>query len=215
MEYWSWWLSGLGLALVMVGNWFASGRMMAVSGRVTGLVNRARFGKEPESSGDAMSEAEMIAAIQAMTAEEFGDATPTDPDAPEGVANRASGEQPVAEVTAPASSSPRPGAFAPIHHVLFFGALVLGGLLSAALSGTLGVTSGLRGTMFNELFGGAATAPALFVGGLLVGAGTRMAGGCTSGHGLCGVSRFQPGSLVATAAFFGAGIAISFALGAL
>jgi uncharacterized membrane protein YedE/YeeE len=39
-----------------------------------------------------------------------------------------------------------------------------------------------------------------------------MAGGCTSGHGLCGVSRFQPGSLLTTAAFFGAAVALSFAL---
>jgi uncharacterized membrane protein YedE/YeeE len=51
--------------------------------------------------------------------------------------------------------------------------------------------------------------------GVLVGFGTRMASGCTSGHGLCGVSRLQPGSLLATAAFFGAGIVVSFLLGAL
>ena len=53
----------------------------------------------------------------------------------------------------------------------------------------------------------------LLVGGLLVGFGTRMASGCTSGHGLCGVSRLQKGSLVATVCFFGAGVAVSFALG--
>jgi len=53
----------------------------------------------------------------------------------------------------------------------------------------------------------------LLLGGLCVGFGTRMAGGCTSGHGLCGVSRFQPGSLVATVAFFATGVAVSFALG--
>jgi uncharacterized membrane protein YedE/YeeE len=42
-----------------------------------------------------------------------------------------------------------------------------------------------------------------------------MAGGCTSGHGMCGVSRFQKGSLLATVAFFGAGVATAFALGVL
>jgi uncharacterized membrane protein YedE/YeeE len=52
-------------------------------------------------------------------------------------------------------------------------------------------------------------------GGVLVGFCTRMAAGCTSGHGLCGVSRFQAGSVLATACFFGAGVAVSFALGAL
>jgi uncharacterized membrane protein YedE/YeeE len=43
----------------------------------------------------------------------------------------------------------------------------------------------------------------LAVAGLLVGAGTRMSGGCTSGHGVCGVSRLAPRSLVATPVFVG------------
>ena len=42
--------------------------------------------------------------------------------------------------------------------------------------------------------------------GLLVGFGTRCANGCTSGHGICGVSRFSPRSLVATATFIAAGM---------
>jgi uncharacterized membrane protein YedE/YeeE len=41
--------------------------------------------------------------------------------------------------------------------------------------------------------------------GLLVGMGTRYAGGCTSGHGVCGLSRLSPRSLVATLSFMGAG----------
>ena len=41
--------------------------------------------------------------------------------------------------------------------------------------------------------------------GLLVGIGTRYAGGCTSGHGVCGLSRLSPRSLVATLSFMGAG----------
>jgi uncharacterized membrane protein YedE/YeeE len=50
----------------------------------------------------------------------------------------------------------------------------------------------------------------LLVGGLCVGFGTRMAGGCTSGHGLCGTSRLSKRSLVATATFMAAGIAVVF-----
>lgn len=46
---------------------------------------------------------------------------------------------------------------------------------------------------------------ALIVAGLLVGAGTRYGSGCTSGHGVCGVSRLSPRSLVATACFMAAG----------
>ena len=52
----------------------------------------------------------------------------------------------------------------------------------------------------------------LIVAGLLVGIGTRYGSGCTSGHGVCGLSRWSPRSLVATAAFMAAGFAIVFAV---
>jgi len=48
-----------------------------------------------------------------------------------------------------------------------------------------------------------ASPPAILIGGLLlVGFGTRMGSGCTSGHGLCGIARFSRRSIVATAVFF-------------
>ena len=47
----------------------------------------------------------------------------------------------------------------------------------------------------------------LAIAGLLVGIGTSYGSGCTSGHGVCGISRLSPRSLVATAAFMLAGIA--------
>src|SRR5688572_11018458 len=47
----------------------------------------------------------------------------------------------------------------------------------------------------------------LIVAGLLVGFGTRVGGGCTSGHGLCGISRLSIASLVATATFIATGAA--------
>jgi len=46
---------------------------------------------------------------------------------------------------------------------------------------------------------------ALVLAGLLVGVGTRYGAGCTSGHGVCGLSRLSPRSIVATAAFMAAG----------
>ena len=52
----------------------------------------------------------------------------------------------------------------------------------------------------------------LAVAGLLVGVGTRYGGGCTSGHGVCGLSRLSPRSLAATLAFMGAGFATVFVL---
>jgi uncharacterized protein len=52
-----------------------------------------------------------------------------------------------------------------------------------------------------------ASGPVLIVAGLLVGWGTRYGSGCTSGHGVCGLSRLSPRSLAATLAFMGAGFA--------
>ena len=54
--------------------------------------------------------------------------------------------------------------------------------------------------------------PSLVVAGLLVGVGVRMGNGCTSGHGVCGLSRFSGRSLVNVLAFMGAGLATVFVL---
>lgn len=99
-------------------------------------------------------------------------------------------------------------------HWLFLGGLVLGGLISSLAAGTFvptlfDVSPGFART-FGE--GPAATALVMTLGGVFVGFGTRMASGCTSGHGLCGVARLQPGSILATCAFFGTGVLVSFAL---
>ena len=56
-----------------------------------------------------------------------------------------------------------------------------------------------------------ASTPWLIVAGLLVGIGTRYGSGCTSGHGICGLARLSPRSLVATLVFVGTGFATVFA----
>jgi uncharacterized membrane protein YedE/YeeE len=53
-----------------------------------------------------------------------------------------------------------------------------------------------------------ASTPLLIISGLLVGVGTRYAAGCTSGHGVCGISRGSPRSLLATASFMAAGFVV-------
>jgi uncharacterized protein len=53
--------------------------------------------------------------------------------------------------------------------------------------------------------------PLLIAAGLLVGFGTRLGNGCTSGHGVCGMARLSPRSVAATAAFMAAGFATVFA----
>ena len=54
--------------------------------------------------------------------------------------------------------------------------------------------------------------PVLVAAGLLVGFGTRLGSGCTSGHGVCGISRLSQRSMIATATFIIAGVATVFLL---
>jgi hypothetical protein len=57
-----------------------------------------------------------------------------------------------------------------------------------------------------------ATVPVVIAGGLLVGFGTRLGGGCTSGHGVCGLARLSPRSIVATLLFMAAGFITVFVM---
>lgn len=157
MQYWPWYLGGLSLATVALLHWLVIGRLMSVSSRFTGIVDRVR-----------------------------------------GSAGRHQG----------AASDPISS------HLAFFGGVAAGGMVAAIVTGSFGLTLA-PGPRFAELFGGSpiATALVLGLGGVLVGAGTRMAKGCTSGHGLCGVARLEKGSLLATAAFFGTGVVVSIAMG--
>ena len=55
-----------------------------------------------------------------------------------------------------------------------------------------------------------ASGPRLALAGFLVGFGTRLANGCTSGHGVCGMARLSPRSIAATVTFLGSGVATVF-----
>jgi uncharacterized membrane protein YedE/YeeE len=59
------------------------------------------------------------------------------------------------------------------------------------------------------------SAVAIAAAGLLVGVGTRLANGCTSGHGVCGVGRLSPRSVAATGAFMATGVITAVVLGRL
>ena len=84
--------------------------------------------------------------------------------------------------------------------------LVIGGFLSAVLGGGWRPTWDLG--IFDERIGlGPAGKVAwMFVAGLCVGVGTRLAGGCTSGHGIFGLSNFELPSLITTLSFMAGGI---------
>ena len=85
--------------------------------------------------------------------------------------------------------------------------LVLGGFLSAATGGGWEPTWDLG--MFDRVvgLGPAGKLAWMFVAGLFIGFGTRLAGGCTSGHGIFGLSNFEAPSLLTTVTFMLAGIA--------
>ncbi|HEU0069935.1 MAG TPA: YeeE/YedE family protein [Alphaproteobacteria bacterium] len=100
------------------------------------------------------------------------------------------------------------------------------GILGGLLDGQAGSEKGERIAFFVGLLGGpllvgliwrwpqatvAASIPLLIAAGLLVGFGTRLGSGCTSGHGICGVARLSPRSLAATVLFILAGMAAAYA----
>jgi uncharacterized membrane protein YedE/YeeE len=102
---------------------------------------------------------------------------------------------------------------------------ILGGLMPPKLGDTFWRISFLLGllvapTLFHAVVPAQyITAPRIdatdmmvVIAGLLVGIGTRYASGCTSGHGVCGLSRLSPRSLVATLSFMGAGFAMVYVM---
>ncbi len=93
----------------------------------------------------------------------------------------------------------------------FFVGLCLGGGASMALAGTFAFDGSLPGLAVTYPYAAMTQAAILGFSGLLIGFGTRMGGGCTSGHCIVGVSGLQAPSLLATAVFFGCGIVASFA----
>ncbi len=117
-------------------------------------------------------------------------------------------------------------------NLIFFLGIALGGFIAdpvlhvtgsvpiaastVAMLGRLGVFYNL-GMMPSDVFSwhGLLTAPGfltIVVGGFLVGFGARYACGCTSGHGITGLSQFELPSLLAVCGFFAGGILASFAL---
>ncbi len=94
---------------------------------------------------------------------------------------------------------------------------ILGGVLvprRADIAWRVAFVAGLLAAPWVYLLFAPAVAPridagfgTLIVAGLLVGLGTRYGSGCTSGHGVCGLSRLSPRSLAATGTFMAAGFA--------
>ena len=91
----------------------------------------------------------------------------------------------------------------------FLGGIVGGGFLAVTLGGGWAPTLAMGS--FDTLVGGSLALKALAFtgGGVLIGFGTRLAGGCTSGHGITGMAQLAPSSLIATAAFMSSGFVVT------
>lgn len=199
MEYLNFVVGGIVLAGVVMSHWFLAGRLPAVSGRYSTIVDRL-MGRKRGDEGFDLSSDELLEAMKELTLEEFG----------QEAVDAMEAEAEAAAAPAVRIQAPEPVSLGLIYMV----GMLAGGFLSALAAGGVTPTMTLHGTVFHELFGSGMTSVIpLVVGGFFVGIGTRMAGGCTTGHGLCGVGALQKGSLVTTMAFFGVGIATALLLG--
>lgn len=189
--YWPWWAGALGLSLTFVGFWVVLGRPLGVSSLLGKLLYWKENNRLRADDGAFADQAALRAALREATAAAFG-----------GQAEMAEdGEDAQAELPSVRPSSRE--------NLAFFGFLTLGGTLAALSRGAFSPGCS-AGPEYERLFHGSLLP--LLLGGVLVGLGTRMAGGCTSGHGLNGCAAAQPASWLATALFFGTGVFASFLL---
>ncbi len=86
------------------------------------------------------------------------------------------------------------------------GGLVIGGVISAVLGGGWEPTWDLGRFDSDVGWGNGGKVAWMFVGGLFIGFGTRLAGGCTSGHGIFGMANLELPSIISTVSFMAAGI---------
>ena len=129
----------------------------------------------------------------AMTMAEFGEDILDTPQRREGEAN--------AEV---ADAAKLKQDFTPwTVHVLFLVMMFVGSYIASVYTGGFSVSSELS-ALHAKIFENTGEAwLALLFGGMMVGFGTQMAGGCTSGHGLSGCAQLVPASLLSTVVFMG------------
>jgi uncharacterized membrane protein YedE/YeeE len=204
MPLWPWWLGALAFFAVAILHLVVLRRPLGVSGLLrTGLSTEKR---REEQDLDDVDDDDLQRALEEATRRAFGNVLPV-------VGDHAAATPTNTTTNAMTNTTTKPPPALPwSRSVLFLVGLVGGGLLAALLQGP--VVEVMPGGLHAAVFGPFAVV-ALVGGGVLVGFGTAMSGGCTSGHGLVGVARLQVPSLVATACFFGIAIVVSVTMKAL
>jgi hypothetical protein len=211
-NYWPWWAGAIGLALATINYTLTTGRSLGVSSAWDRVLHWRAERRRERLDAQFIDERALANALAAATAEQFGTrpAAPT-PDAAPGDA-QAHGQNggPTAGESAPVPTL-RPAPLVTQAALLL--SIFLGGWVAAVTAGRFELRFDM-GDGFRQLVTDNPTTMivVLFVGGVLVGFGTRLAGGCSSGHGLSGCGRLRPVSILATAVFFGAAVLMSFLL---
>ncbi|MEX2970537.1 YeeE/YedE family protein [Streptomyces sp. C184] len=211
--YWPWWAGAIGLALVTINHTLITDRSLGVSAAWDRVLHWRRE-RELERMDEEFADDQALAeALAAATAEHFGTGTgaSTVPQAPHETSQPLEADTESAASERPAATSLRPAPL--VTQAALLMSIFLGGFIAAVASGRFHLRYDM-GPGFRDLVTADSTTmiALLFVGGVLVGFGTRLAGGCSSGHGLSGCGRLRPVSLVATAVFFGTAVAVSFLL---
>ncbi len=203
--YLPWWIAGAALSFVTLGFYIALHRPLGVSGSWARIILWKNDRAVKEAEAPFQDNPKLFEdALMAATIEEFGEEKV--------LAFMNSRHQSTEDISLkPSKTTISPNRSPWTAHLLFLIMLIAGGVLGAHLRGELSFQPTL-GELHTSLFGsGIGSLMMLFFGGLMVGFGTQMAGGCTSGHGLSGFSRFAPASIIATITFFGTAIAFSMA----
>ncbi|CAL99574.1 hypothetical protein A8924_0614 [Saccharopolyspora erythraea NRRL 2338] len=206
-NYWPWWAGAVGLALVTINYTLITDRSLGVSSAWDRVLHWRAERRHERHEARFADEGALADALAAATAEEFGDRSSTQ-DRGDDVRAQYVGSSAV-EATSAASMRPVPV----VTQAALLLAIFAGGWVAAVTAGRFEVRFDM-GAGFRDLVTADPNAMIglLFAGGLLVGFGTRLAGGCSSGHGLSGCGRLRPVSLVATAVFFGTAVLVSFLL---
>lgn len=209
-NYWPWWAGAIGLALVTINYTLTTDRSLGVSAAWDRVLHWRSERQLERIDAQFTDDRALVEAFAAATAEQFA----TSP-----LAGATHGETPTSsqEVGPRAGDETAPSAPVRAAPLVTQAALLLsifvGGWVAAVTAGRFQLRFDM-GDGFREIVTANPNTmiSLLFAGGVLVGFGTRLAGGCSSGHGLSGCGRLRPVSILATAVFFGTAVLVSFLL---
>lgn len=200
IEYWPWWMGALGLFGVCLAYFLLVGRLLGVSGSWAKVVGwRENRVLQQASQEFASNQEDMSSALMAETLAQFGE------DALQELQSQPAPNEPPAKLEIQNLESSTPWTA----HLTFLLCMFVGAFATAVLSGQFELRYDLS-AVHSRIFGDTWEVwLALLFGGMMVGFGTQMAGGCSSGHGLSGCARLIPASLLATLVFMVSAVFLS------